>query len=115
MDVVSTMIRTEIDIYDEALEHQQEKAADNVAETIDGSNPIDESEIDSEENSGSPRVIHGSLRPLCSLSQLEIEHSDDLAFRNVRIKLAAALAKQLNVSRVALQASDTVSPVLILF
>ena len=113
MDIVSTVIRTEIDLYDEALKHQQERAEN----FVDGSNPTDESETDSQagEDLGSPRVIHGSLRPLCSLSQLEIEHSNDLAFRNVRIKLSGALAKQLNVSRVTLRASDTVSPVLIIF
>ena len=107
MDIVSTVIRTEIDLYDEALKHQQERAEN----FVDGSNPTDESETDSQagEDLGSPRVIHGSLRPPCSLAKLETSHSSDRAFRNIKTKLSAALAKQLNIARVTLRASDTVS------
>lgn len=110
MDIVSTMIRTETELYDEAIEHQLEREIAEHAENLDNSDMnLTSDESDSEQDSVLPRIIHGSLRPLCSLTQLETDHSNDTAFRNVRIKLAEALAKRLNVSRVTLRASDTVS------
>lgn len=109
MDVLSTIIRTEIDIYDRKNKTKEagEQLVDNSQSESDNS---DSSDSDPEQDSvSSPRVIHGSLRPSCSLSQLETAHSSDAAFRNARIKLSDALAKQLNVSRVTLRSSDTVS------
>ena len=114
MDIVSTMIQTEIDAYDKAACHQNNmdvelgnKAAGKSASESD-SDSSDLSESDSEP-SFSPRIIHGSLRPPCSLAKLETSHSSDRAFRNIKTKLSAALAKQLNIARVTLRASDTVS------
>ncbi|KJA19656.1 hypothetical protein HYPSUDRAFT_56508 [Hypholoma sublateritium FD-334 SS-4] len=110
MDIVSTMIHTETELYDKAIKHQLEREIAEHMENLDNSdlNPTSD-ESDSEQDSVLPRIIHGSLRPLCSLTQLETDHSDsnNTAFQNVRVKLAAALAKQLNVARVTLRASDT--------
>lgn len=100
MDLVSTIIRTEITLFDETVEDQ--KASDK--------RPDDEESNDGIDNSGSePRIIHGSPLPPCSLSKLELDHSNDLAFKNARIKLSSALSSLLNVPRVTLLASDAVS------
>ena len=110
MDIVSTMIRTEIDAYDARHQNNtgvelKNKAVDE-SESESGSSDLSESDS---EPSFSPRIIHGSLRPPCSLAKLETSHSSDRAFRNIKTKLSAALAKQLNIARVTLRASDTVS------
>jgi len=113
MDVVSTIIRTEIDIYDKAmdLEHHKNKMeeAENRREQSTGSDSSDSSGSDSKEDSVSPRIIHGSLHPPCSLSQLETVNSNDPTFRNARLKLSKALSKRLNVAQVVLRGSDIVS------
>lgn len=97
MDLVSTMIRTDISIFDDATELQ------NAADTT----PQDNEESD-ETEALSPRIIHGSPLAPCTLSKLELDHSDDAAFRNARRKLSSALAALLNIARVTLKASDTV-------
>ena len=110
MDIVSTMIRTEIDAYDARRQNNtgvelKNKAVDE-SESESGSSDLSESDS---EPASSLRVIHASLRPPCSLAELETAHSSDRAFRNIRTKLSAALMNQLNVARVALRASDTVN------
>ena len=101
MDLVSTMIRTDISIFDDAVELQ------NAADTPGPQDNEESDETDASESD--PRIIHGSPLPLCTLAQLELDHSNDAAFRNARRKLSSALAALLNVPRVTLNAADTVS------
>lgn len=103
MDLVSTIIRTEITLFDETVEDQQASDKRPAADDEGSDDGIDN-------NPGSdPRIIHGSPLPPCLLSKLELDHSNDLAFKNARIKLSSALSSLLNVPRVTLLASDAVS------
>ena len=102
MDLVSTMIRTDITIFDDAVELQ---SAADIDTHLDNEEP-DETEAS---RMLSPRIIHKSLLPACTLSKLEFDHLNDAAFRNARRKLSSALAALLNVARVSLNGSDTVS------
>ena len=100
MDVVSTLIRSEISLYDEAQELKIEAQAN---EALDG-----ESEAD-DEPSFIPHVLHGSILPPCSVAEISEAHTDDPAFRGFRTKLASALAKKLRIQRANIQNVDMVS------
>ena len=109
MDLVSTIIRTDISIFDDSIELQ------NVADALqDNEDETEDSGSRDSELLLSPRIIHGSLLPPCTLSALELDHSDDAAFRNARRKLSTALATVLKVARVNLNASDMVSSIIII-
>lgn len=66
MDLVSTMIHTDISIFDDTTELQ------NAADTT----PQDNEESD-ETEALSTRIIHGSLLAPCTLSKLELDHSNE--------------------------------------
>lgn len=101
MDVVSTLIRSEISLFDEAVREAQAQVDD----------ARENDEIGSEEPSLTPRVLHGSIRPTCTLAELALAHTDDPAFTRVRAKLSAALAKKLKIQRANIQNVDTVSTI----
>lgn len=104
MDVVSTLIRSEISLFDEAQAAQATKKANGT--------PEDEAGETDDEPSVAPRVLHGSIRPSCTLAELAQAYTDDLAFRGIRTKLAAALAKKLKIQRANIQNGDIVSTIL---
>lgn len=93
-DVISTLIRSDISIVEDAIAIQRQ------AEEAAG--------MDEESDTLSPRVLHGSKTLSCSLHQLALAHSTDAAFNNIRRKLAVALEKKLNVTRVNLHESAIV-------
>lgn len=108
MDVVSTLIRSEISLYDEARELFKLQAAEETNETQEG-----ESEAD-DEPPAEPCVLHGSIRPPCTIAELSQEHTDDPAFGGLRKKLASALAQKLGIQRPNIQNVDMVSIELLL-
>lgn len=103
MDLISTMIRTDISFLDEAIQQRQEL---DVEQTVDQDNDTDPVE---------PCIFHGSIREDITFVDLESAHHEDAAFSGFRIKLAAFLNTQprdpnnaSQHSRITLRGSDKV-------
>lgn len=104
MDLVSTMIRSDITLFDDAIE-SRDSAAD------DRDDPIlanADSESDSDVNEGT-RITHGSVQRDITFRDLEFNNFEDTAFLNFRVRLADALAIRLEVEHVYLRMDDVVS------
>jgi hypothetical protein len=99
MDLVSTMIRSDITLFDDAIEARDAAVDDRDDGSDSGVN----------EDSDNARITHGSVQRNITFSDLESNHSEDAAFRNFRVRLAGALAIRLDVDHVNLRADDVVS------
>ncbi|KDR67396.1 hypothetical protein GALMADRAFT_232065 [Galerina marginata CBS 339.88] len=84
-DVVSTIIRNDINILDEIVELQKSNAEDELeaareaAEAPPGNQAAPDDDFQ--------RVIHGSRMPTVSVEHLEMQHMNDPAFQQFRRKL----------------------------
>lgn len=104
MDLVSTMIRSDITLFDDAIESRDSAEADEA-------NFIDADDGEVVANAIQPRITHSSIQRDITFADLESFYSEDVAFRNFRHKLSAYLATRLGVQRteVMLRLDDIVS------
>lgn len=111
MDIVSQMIRSDISVYDDALE-SRDRAADGEDEAVfenpstSGDPGIDNNAIPV--SNSEPRVVHGSAKKNVTFAELEASHADDEAFHDFRTKLTNTLASQLQIGQVCLCTDDVV-------
>jgi hypothetical protein len=109
MDIVSRTIRSDISVFDNAVQ-----ARDMATNIEDDPAPEDLlPEYTFPVSNSKFRITHFSVEGDVTLSDLELTHAADVAFQNFRIKLAHALAMQLGVAQVHLRVDDVVSTNLI--
>jgi hypothetical protein len=90
MDLVSTTIRSAITALDSFKEVDEDESKEDI------NRPAEE-----------PRVFHGSIRPRITLAQVGIDHANDAAFGQFRVKLSKALSSQVG-TRIVLRPNDVV-------
>lgn len=105
MDIVSRMIRSDISLFDNAI--QARDMAANIEDEPASTDLLPEYTFPV--GNSKSRITHLSVEGDVTFSDLELTHAADAAFLNFRIKLADALAIQLGVAQVYLRIDDVVS------
>lgn len=107
MDVVSTIIWSEISLFDDATQFRDSAKDDGDESTLE--NPLPGSDAANDATPETPRTAHGSVERNVTFSDLELTHAEDAAFHNFRIKLADTLAVQLKIAQAHLRVNNVVS------
>lgn len=108
MDLVSTIIRTDIDALDERAQIQAQNAADAQE---DGNNFQREGQANSDETTNESKTTFGyiTLGSQCQavkLEELETQHAEDDAYLGLRTKANTAITKSMGSRRRLILSSD---------
>ena len=108
MDLASTIIRSDITLFDNAVESRDSAEPDELANSVCAADGVNDSDA---YVAVQPRVIYGSIQQDITFAALERFHNDDIAFRHFRLKLSTYLAARLQVqkSEINLQIDNIVS------
>jgi hypothetical protein len=107
MDLASTIIRSDITLFDDAVKSRDSTEPDETSLVRAAADGGDDADV-----AVQPRVIHGSVQQDITFADLELFHKEDIAFRHFRFKLTTYLATRLRIqkSKIKLQIDDVVSP-----
>lgn len=105
MDIISWMIRSDISLFDDAIQARDMAASNEDEPALENLLPDYTFPVSNSKS----RITHFSVERDVTFSDLELTHAEDAAFQNFRIKLAGALATRLGVAQVHLHIDDVVS------
>ena len=95
MDLVSMMIWSDITLFNNAVEALKELHIDKDEVALIDSDTSDEDDT----GAIMPCIIPSSFQLAISFAKLELDHTEDLAFLNFRLKLCGFLASRLQIPR----------------